>query len=144
METKRLGAKIARKRSKCPFDMDIELKRRFETLLWYQGSGPEEDYLMELRDYKIQDSTKEFYDKERTQPKPCLVIRYLWLGKTLTYVDADGNEMTIEHGQEYYSFTGSMILIDQAQRDFSKEDLPAQTVISVQANKQNKKFYKFT
>lgn len=45
---------------------------------------------------------------------------------------------------EYYSYTGSTIMIDQADKDFSKEDLPCPTVVMEQVNKMNKKFYKFT
>ncbi|EJW91714.1 hypothetical protein EVA_20181 [gut metagenome] len=35
-------------------------------------------------------------------------------------------------------------MIDQAERDFSKEDLPIATVIREFTNKYKKKFYKFT
>lgn len=146
METKkeRLGAKINRRRSQCPFDMSHDQQRRFEAVLFYPESGPEDDYLMELRDFAVQDSIKEFYDEEKTKPKPCLAIRYEWQGKTLTYRDDKGREVVIEKGKEYYSFTGSKILIEQAMTEFTREDLPAPTVIRVQSNKRNKKFYKFT
>ena len=146
METKkeRLGAKINRRRSQCPFEMSHDQQRRFEAILFYPDSGAEDDYLMELRDFVVQDSIKEFYDEEKTKPKPCLAIRYEWQGKTLTYRDDKGREVVIEKGKEYYSFTGSKILIEQAQTEFTREDLPAPTVISVQSNKRNKKFYKFT
>ncbi len=146
METKkeRLGAKINRKRSMCPFEMEHNQQRRFEAILFYPESGPEDDYLMELREFAVLDSIKEFYDEAKTQPKPCLAIRFEWQGKDLTYNDDKGREVKIEKGKEYYSFTGSKILIEQAQTEFSQEDLPAPTVISVQSNKRNKKFYKFT
>ena len=52
--------------------------------------------------------------------------------------------MFVEKGKEYYSYTGSKVLIEQAQTEFSKEDLPAPTVIQIAVNKRNKKFYKFT
>lgn len=46
--------------------------------------------------------------------------------------------------KEHYSFSGSRVMIEQAQEDFSREDLPLVTVIQEFANKQRKKFYKFT
>lgn len=45
---------------------------------------------------------------------------------------------------EYYAYTGSTVMIDQAGNDFTKDDLPCPTVIMEQTNKMNKKFYKFT
>lgn len=45
---------------------------------------------------------------------------------------------------EYYSFSGSKVMIDQATEDFSTADLPTVTVIKEFINKQRKKFYKFT
>jgi helix-turn-helix protein len=45
---------------------------------------------------------------------------------------------------EHYAFSGSQVLIDQATRDFSPGDLPAETVIEVETNHQGGKFYKFT
>lgn len=41
--------------------------------------------------------------------------------------DRDGNPTLLD--AEYYAYTGSKVLIDQAQKDFSREDLPAPTVI---------------
>jgi len=46
--------------------------------------------------------------------------------------------------KEYYSFSGSKVMIDQAEEDFSREDLPLVTVVQEFVNKQRKKFYKFT
>ena len=56
--------------------------------------------------------------------------------------DSNGNPTTKD--AEYYSYTGSAIMLDQAEKDFSKEDLPCPTVVMEQVNKLNKKFYKFT
>lgn len=96
--------------------------------------------------------------ERRTRPKKCLVIRYKRIQQTVTqtvvggeehesYVyekekDKDGNPTGKD--AEYYSYTGSAIMIDQADKDFSKDDLPCPTVVMEQVNKMNKKFYKFT
>ena len=58
------------------------------------------------------------------------------------YKDRDGNPM-IEDA-EFYAFTGSKVLIDQAVNDFSVEDLPSPTVIQQFEGKQGQKFFKFT
>ncbi|MFK2681141.1 hypothetical protein ACIXT9_02455 [Bacteroides fragilis] len=103
--------------------------------------GNEDDKLIELIDYKIEDSKIEkeqvkvkvtdeatgfTHEEIKEVPKKCLVIRYKW------------------KGEEWYSFTGSAVLIDQALTEFTKEDLPAPTVIKIIVNKGNKKFYRFT
>jgi len=46
--------------------------------------------------------------------------------------------------EEFYSFSGSKVMIDQAENDFSREDLPLVTVIKEFVNKNRKRFYKFT
>lgn len=61
----------------------------------------------------------------------------------MTYKDR-GHDITLEHGKEYYSFSESKILREQAEQEFDKEDLPAQTVIKIDTSKRNKTFYKFT
>lgn len=145
METReRLGAKINRRKSQCPFEgMTHTQQRRFESLLFNpEEGGDENDKLMELRDFEVIDSIKEFYDDGK--PKPCLAIRYEWQGETFEYADERGRKVVVEKGKEYYSYTGSKVLIEQAQTEFSKEDLPAPTVIQIAVNKRNKKFYKFT
>mgnify|MGYP006896824535 CR=1 FL=1 len=45
---------------------------------------------------------------------------------------------------EFYAFTGSKIMIDQALHDFGPEDLPAPTVISQVRGKDGKLYTKFT
>lgn len=129
METrKRLGQKIRDKKSPWP-DLAADRKRKFEDILYdtrlpESERGDENEKLIELLDYKIEDSKIE---KETDgTPKKCLVIRYKW------------------QGEEWYSFTGSGVLIDQALTEFSKEDLPADTVVKVLENKFKKKFYRFT
>ena len=146
METRkeRLGAKINKRKSQCPFDgVTHAQQRRFEHLLFDpETGGDENNRMMELTDFAVIDSTKEFYDDGK--PKPCLAIRYVWQGETVEYTDDKGKTVLIEKDKEYYSYTGSRVLIEQAQTEFSKEDLPAPTVIQIAVNKRNKKFYKFT
>lgn len=56
--------------------------------------------------------------------------------------DAEGRDTAVD--AEYYAFTGSKILIDQAINDFTKEDLPCPTVIQQFATSKGQTFFKFT
>jgi hypothetical protein len=57
--------------------------------------------------------------------------------------DKDGNDTLLDW--EHYTFTGSKVLIDQAMNDFSREDLPAPTIITQFKGKNgNNSFFKFT
>lgn len=130
METtrKRLGQVIRSKKSPWP-DLSADKKLKFEDILYdtrlpEEQRGSEEDKVIELLDYKIEDSKIE--TNADGTPKKCLAIRYRW------------------HGEEHYSFTGSSVLIDQAEKDFSHEDLPVDTVVQVLENKFKKKFFRFT
>ena len=130
METprKRLGQVIRNKKSPWE-DLPADRKMRFEDILYdtripEDKRGPEDDKLIELIDYKIEDSKIE--RNEDGTPKKCLAIRFRW------------------KGEERYAFTGSAVLIDQALTDFSHEDLPVDTVIKVLTNKFGKKFFRFT
>lgn len=130
METhrKRLGQIIKNKKS--PWDdLPADRKIKFEDILYdtrlpEDKRGPEDDKLIELIDYKIEDSKIE--KNEDGTPKKCLAIRFKW------------------KEEEHYAFTGSAVLIDQALTDFSHEDLPVDTVIKVLTNKYSKKFFRFT
>ncbi|MEG1617406.1 MAG: reverse transcriptase domain-containing protein [Bacteroidales bacterium] len=129
METKkRLGQKIRAKKS--PFEgLTPDNKKKFEEILYdtriaEEQREPEDDKIIELIDYIIDDSVIE--KNQDGTPKKRLAIRYRW------------------KSQEWYSYTGSSVLIEQALTDFSKEDLPAPTVIKILINKQSKKFYRFT
>ena len=97
---------------------------------------------MELRDYAVIDSIKEKNDDGT--PKKCLAIRFEWQGKESSYADDRGKSVPVKPGEGYFSYTGSKVLIEQCETEFSKEDLPAPTVIKIEINKRNKKFYKFT
>ena len=130
METprKRLGQLIKNKKSPWE-DLPADRKIKFDDILYdtrlpEDRRGLEEDKLIELTDYKIVDSKIE--KNEDGTFKKCLVIRFKW------------------KGEEYYSFTGSAVLIDQALTDFSHDDLPVDTVVKVLLNKYNKKFFRFT
>lgn len=56
--------------------------------------------------------------------------------------DEEGNPSEID--AEYYAFTGSRIMIDQAENDFGPEDLPVATVIMQVRGKDGKSYTKFT
>ena len=56
--------------------------------------------------------------------------------------DGDGNPTSRD--AEYYSYTGSSVMIEQAISEFSHDDLPCPTIIKEMTNKLNKHFYKFT
>lgn len=133
METKRLGEKMRAKKIRTPWpDLPADRKRKFEDVLFdsriprspEMEQMEEQAKLIELLDYKIENSIIE--KNQDGTPKKCLILRYRW------------------NGEEWYSYTGSDVLIDQATNRFTKEDLPAQTVIKISTNKFNKKFYTFT
>ena len=140
----RLGAKINRRKSLCPFEgMVHDQQRKFEAVLFDpETMTNEESRLMDLLDFAVIPSIKEMNDDGT--PKPCLAIRYIWQGEPVEYEDDKGKMMRLEKGQEYFSYTGSKVLIEQTQTEFSKEDLPSPTVIKITINKRKKKFYKFT
>ena len=139
----RLGAKINKRKSQCPFDISHAQQRRFESLLFDpEKEANEDDFLMELREYQVIDSIKEFNDDGT--PKKCLAILFEWKGKQFTYQNEKGKDVLVEPGQVYYAYTGSKVLIEQTETEFNQEDLPADTVIQVAVNQRRKKFYKFT
>lgn len=169
---KRLGAVIKNRKVQIPFQgMRFDQKKAFADLVCKEGQE-EQDYKILLVDYTVEDSKVEKEDvivtvddgnggtrqEKQTRPKKCLVIRYKRILKTIiepteddeeneTYIfekakNKDGSDM--EKDAEFYSFTGSTVMLEQALSDFQKEDLPCPTVIKEFTNKMNKKFYKFT
>jgi len=56
--------------------------------------------------------------------------------------DRDGNPTDAD--AEFYTFTGSKIMIDQALNDFSPADLPCPTVVQQFQGKDGKTYTKFT
>ena len=87
-----------------------------------------------------------------------MAIRYKKILNTITQLALDGEETEIYECEkrvdkagrpmaddaEYYSFSGSEVMINQACCEINKEDLPCPTVIKEFRNKRNLKFYKFT
>lgn len=169
---KRLGKVIKNRRANIPFKgMRYDQKRPFTDIVC-KNAEREDDFKIMLLDYAIEGSKVETEDyfaevtgsdgvvrqERKTRPKKCLVIRYKRIIRTVVQTAVDGEEhesYTFEKEKdkdgnptvkdaEYYSYTGSTIMIDQADKDFSKEDLPCPTVVMEQVNKMNKKFYKFT
>lgn len=137
---KRLGTVIKNRKKKAPFEgMTAEQKLSVEEIICYENDN-ENERLIQLIDYKVDDSVIEKNDDGT--PKRRIAIRY----KRIDHIEnADAEEPTYVWGdKEYYSFSGSKVMIDQAEQDFSKEDLPLATVIKEFVNKQRKKFYKFT
>ena len=129
----RLGSKIRKNRSRVPFEgMTKEQKRSIEDYLCHidertdpAGSAAEEaEKMILLQEYKIVPSP--FEGKE---VRAALRFR----------VRRNG-----EWADECFMWTGSRILIEQMQQDFSPSDLPALTCIHEYDNKFRKKFYKFT
>lgn len=169
---KRLGTVIKNRKIQIPFKgMRFDQKKAFADLVCKEGQE-EKDYKILLVDYTVEDSKVEKEDiivtvpdgnggtkqERQTIAKKCLVIRYKRILETIiepteededneTYIfekakNKDGSET--DKDAEYYSFTGSTVMLEQALSDFQKEDLPCPTVIKEFTNKMNKKFYKFT
>lgn len=130
--------------------------------------GVNSPYKIYLMDYTVADSIinkdktfREVADSsgivrriEDEIPAEVLAIRYKHILQTMEdmygneeYVfeklkRRDGTESNID--AEYYSYTGSKVLIDQAKKDFDHEDLPCPTVIQEFETNTGKKFFKFT
>ena len=169
---KRLGTVIKNRKLNIPFKgMRFDQKKPFSEIVCHEG-GDESQYKILLEDFKIEDSRVEKEEvivetvddngqkkmEKVTRAKKCLVIRYKRILETTVQTDIEGEDKETytfekEKGKdgtsgvkdaEYYSFTGSSVMMDQATNDFQKEDLPCPTVIQEFTNKLNKKFYKFT
>lgn len=134
--------------------------------------GGEIDRKILLLDYSVLDSKidKETVSVQETDsfgntqsinksvPSKVLAIRFKKILKTFSHSGPDGEESETyqfersldENGRptnndaEFYSFTGSRIMIDQAMNDFSTQDLPAPTVIQQVRGKDGKYYTKFT
>lgn len=146
----RLGKKIKKNRSTIPFEgMTREQKKSIEDYLCHiddaadpEGSRQEEaQKVILLEEYKL-DTNSPFKGKE---------IRAALRFKEIDYITTRTNEETgkpetvyVWKPEEHFMWTGSTILIDQMQKDFTVEDLPAPTCIHEYENKFKKKFYKFT
>ena len=107
---------------------------------------------------QVTDSSGDQKEISKSVPSKALAIRFKKIIKTFsttgingeeeeTYLfqkklDADGKPTDID--AEFYAFTGSRIMIDQAMNDFSIQDLPAPTVIRQVKGKDGKVYTKFT
>ena len=104
------------------------------------------------------DSNGQLQQISKSVPAQVLAIRFKRILQTITSHGINGEEEESyifqkrkeEDGQlssidaEYYAFTGSRIMIDQALNDFSPEDLPCPTVIQQVKGKDGKFYTKFT
>lgn|SRR5574344_622456 len=167
---KTLGKIIKSRHSNTPWpDMNYHQKKLFSEIV-YDKSLTTEDrdmFKIYLVAYKIQDSIIENEKVkvqipdadgnrkviEKQSPKKTLVLRYKKIIDSYFYdgethykfakvKNKDGSPT--QDDAEFYSFTGSEILIDEAEKEFSSEDLPCATVIEAFTNKRGNKFYKFT
>lgn len=140
LNMERLGNKIKNRRKKAPFEgMTVEQKKSIEDIVCFGGKDENKHFIL-LIDYDIDDSVIE--KNEDGTPKQRIAIRYKCMA-AIKNADTDNPDIEWEE-QEWYSFSGSRVMIDQATNDFNKDDLPLPTVIKEFVNKNKKKFYKFT
>ena len=106
----------------------------------------------------VPDSEGNRQDITKDVPGKVLAIRFKKILKTNVILNQNGEEEehydfekrkdkqgnSLIEDAEFYSFTGSKVLIDQAVHDFTVEDLPSPTVIQQFEGKQGQKFFKFT
>ena len=169
---KSLGKIIQKRRVRPPFKgMTAEQKVNFSTIV-AKVDQEKDPVKIFLTDYVIMDSKLEKEtvavqvtnsdgkpeEIVRQQPGKVLAIRFKKIIKTFVTTNARGEEEETyifekkrdaggeptEQDAEFYTFSGSRIMIDQAQRDFSPEDLPAPTIIQQFRGKDNKLYTKFT
>ena len=137
---KRLGTVIKNRKKKVPFEgMDAGQKKPIDEIVCFNDAD-ETKCLILLKDYKLEDSVIE--KNEDGTPKQRIAIRYQMID-SVTGADTDSPSYCWKP-DEYYSFSGSKVMIDQAENDFSHEDLPLVTVVKEFVNKNRKRFYKFT
>lgn len=137
---KRLGTVIKNRKKKAPFEgMDATQKKPIDEIVCL-NEAEESKCLILLTDFKVEDSVIE--KNEDGTPKQRIAIRYKMVD-SVAGADTDNPVYKWKEG-EYYSFSGSKVMIDQAENDFSREDLPLVTVIKEFVNKNRKRFYKFT
>lgn len=168
---KSLGKIIKNRRVKSPFrDMTAKQKVAFSSIVTPErenGDSTWREKKILLEEYRIMDSR---IDKqkvlvqveqadgepqvvERSRPEKALAIRFKKISQTyndggeeryLFEKEKEENGNPTMYDAEFYAFTGSKVLIDQAIHDFSQEDLPCPTVIQQFKTKEGKTFVKFT
>lgn len=137
---KRLGTVVKNRKKKSPFEgMTVEQKKSIDEIVCFKEEE-ENNYLILLKDFRIEDSVIEKNDDGTPQQR--IAIRYQMID-SVTGADTDSPTYKWKEG-DWYSFSGSKVMIDQAENDFSREDLPLVTVIREFTNKNRKRFYKFT
>lgn len=137
---KRLGALAKSRHRKIPFDgMSFEQKKSIEDIICKEDED-ESNKLILITDYKIDDSV--FEKDDEGNPKKRLVIRY----KMIENIEDTGEKEPKYHWseEEYFSYSGSRIMIEQLEEDIQKEDLPLMSAIKEYHNKFKKTFYKLT
>ncbi|MEL7600544.1 MAG: hypothetical protein AAGU18_10675 [Proteiniphilum sp.] len=139
---KRLGKVVRKRKRKPPFEgMSLDQKKSIEDIVC-TDRDIEDEKIIRLLDYNIQNSI--IGENDDGSPKQRIAIRYN-LSSHVQYPPGGEGEPTYTWmEQEYYSFSGSKVMIDQAVNDFTKDDLPIATVIKEFKNANKKKFYKFT
>ena len=136
---RRLGSVVKNRRKKAPFEgMLADQKKSIDDLICHDGEDENAKTIL-LTGYKLDDSVIE--KNPDGTPKRRLSIRYK-VAQSVT-MGQDG-EPVFQWGSEHYSFTGSKVMIDQAENDLQPSDLPLVTVIREFENKFRKKFYKMT
>lgn len=165
---KSLGKIIRKRRIKPPFaGMGPDQKVPFSSIVNKCETGGGGILKILLIDYVVQDSkiekntvTVNIPDSDgnnqeitKTVAGKVLAFRFKKITKTFEmgeeerYVfekqkDKDGNPTDID--AEFYTYTGSKIMIDQALNDFSPDDLPCPTVVQQFMGKDSKTYTKFT
>ena len=162
-----IGKIIKKRKVRPPFEgMRPEQKVPFSSILNSSMGGGKITSIY-LLDYQIMESKIEktkvtvtipdgegvMQDITKVVPGKVLALRFRKIVKTFIldgeekYVfekvkDKDG--MPTEKDAEFYTFSGSKVMIDQALNDFTTEDLPAPTVIQQFTGKDGKTYTKFT
>lgn len=138
----RLGKVIRKRKRKAPFEgMKPEQKRSIEDIVC-SDQDVEDSKVIRLLDYNVQDSI--ISENDDGSPKQRIALRYN-LCSFIEYPEGgEGDPKYTWTTEEFYSYSGSKVMIDQAMNDFTKDDLPIATVIKEFKNANKKKFYKFT
>ncbi|MCH3994162.1 MAG: hypothetical protein LKE54_03755 [Prevotella sp.] len=169
---KTLGKIIRRRRVQSPFEgLNAEDKVKFSSICNYSKDSKTKKAPIKilLQEYKIikskiekekvttkiKDGNGQMQEVVHEEAKDALTIRFKKIIKTYidqetqdeVYIckkkkDKDGKDTNID--AEYYAYTGSRILIDQAEHDFSEEDLPCPTIIQQFETTKGQTFFKFT
>lgn len=106
----------------------------------------------------VSDSSGEQQQVVKKVPSKALAFRFKKILQTFVTTDENGEEVETytfekvkdkdgyptEVDAEYYSWSGSKIMIDQALNDFTIEDLPSPTYVTKFEGHNGKNYTKFT